>query len=207
MTKEALGLAKFVPARQFGSILALRPCTIGACLDSEHSIGHYIRRRCDCRPHHRVDIEPSPPFASAKREFSKNRAETFRQNSKFRRESGIAEITEWRKGPYLAGFFANFADQNTETGLAGWRPSAVSTLLRLFSLLTGNFTGNFAKIAALGTGETIESAVITGLPMRIPYSTEQGIIFADQGILAREQEILSARIEIIVRHDFGTKAL
>jgi hypothetical protein len=33
--------------------------------------------------------------------------------------------------------------------------------------------------------------------MRIPYSTEQGIILAEQGILAREQGILSAGIEII----------
>jgi hypothetical protein len=33
--------------------------------------------------------------------------------------------------------------------------------------------------------------------MRIPYSTEQGIILAEQGILAREQGILSAGIELI----------
>ena len=33
--------------------------------------------------------------------------------------------------------------------------------------------------------------------MRIPYSTEQGIILAEQGVLAREQGILSVGIEII----------
>jgi hypothetical protein len=33
--------------------------------------------------------------------------------------------------------------------------------------------------------------------MQIPYSTEQGIIFAKQGILSQEQGILSAGIEII----------
>lgn len=32
-----------------------------------------------------------------------------------------------------------------ETALAGWRTSADGPLLCLFSLLTGNFTGNFAK--------------------------------------------------------------
>jgi hypothetical protein len=35
--------------------------------------------------------------------------------------------------------------------------------------------------------------VITGLPVRIPYSLEQGIILADQGILAREQGIFIGR--------------
>jgi hypothetical protein len=33
--------------------------------------------------------------------------------------------------------------------------------------------------------------------MRIPYSTEQGIILAEQGLLTREQGFLSAGIEII----------
>ena len=40
---------------------------------------------------------------------------------------------------------------------------------------------------------------IAGLPMQIPYSTEQGIISAEQGILAQEQGILSGKIEIIDR--------
>jgi hypothetical protein len=33
--------------------------------------------------------------------------------------------------------------------------------------------------------------------MRIPYSTEQGIISAEQGILAQEQGILPGKIELI----------
>jgi hypothetical protein len=45
--------------------------------------------------------------------------------------------------------------------------------------------------------EIINSGVVTGLPLRIPYSVEQGIILAEQGVLAREQGILSAGIEII----------
>ncbi len=35
--------------------------------------------------------------------------------------------------------------KSQEPGLAGWRSSADGPLLRPFSLLTGNFTGNFAK--------------------------------------------------------------
>ena len=55
----------------------------------------------------------------------------------------------------------------------------------------------FSKIAAFGALETINNAVVTGLPVRIPYSTEQGIILAEHGILAREQGILSAGIAIV----------
>ena len=59
------------------------------------------------------------------------------------------------------------------------------------------FYREFCKIASSGAPETIKSGVVTGLPTRIPYSVEQGIILAEQGILAREQGILSAGIEII----------
>jgi hypothetical protein len=45
--------------------------------------------------------------------------------------------------------------------------------------------------------ETVNNGGVTGLPIRIPYSTEQGIILAEQGILAREQGILSVKIEFI----------
>jgi hypothetical protein len=59
------------------------------------------------------------------------------------------------------------------------------------------FYREFCKIAASGAPETENNGVVTGRSVRIPYSTEQGIILAEQGILAREQGILSARIEII----------
>jgi hypothetical protein len=49
----------------------------------------------------------------------------------------------------------------------------------------------FCKIAASGAPETVNNGVVTGLPMQIPYSTEQGIILAEQAILAREQGIFT----------------
>jgi len=55
------------------------------------------------------------------------------------------------------------------------------------------FYREFCKIAASGAPETVNNDVITGLPMRIPYSLEQGIILADQGILARKQGIFIGR--------------
>jgi hypothetical protein len=42
----------------------------------------------------------------------------------------------------------------------------------------------------------VNNGVIIGLSMRIPYSTEQVIIFAKQGILSQEQVISPAKTEI-----------
>jgi hypothetical protein len=50
---------------------------------------------------------------------------------------------------------------------------------------------------AFGAPETVNNGVVTGLPMQIPYSKEQGIILSEQGILARKQGIFLAGIEII----------
>jgi hypothetical protein len=67
---------------------------------------------------------------------------------------------------------------------------------------TAKFPGNreknreFCGIAVSVASETVNNAVVTGLPTQIPYSTEQGIILAEQGILAPEQGILPAGIEI-----------
>jgi hypothetical protein len=47
----------------------------------------------------------------------------------------------------------------------------------------------------LGTPATTSNAVVTGLPTQIPYSTKQGIIFAEQEIWAGEQGILSAEMK------------
>jgi hypothetical protein len=48
---------------------------------------------------------------------------------------------------------------------------------------------------ATGTPETLNSGAVAGLPIQIPYSTEQGIILVEQGILAQEQGILSDKDE------------
>jgi hypothetical protein len=56
----------------------------------------------------------------------------------------------------------------------------------------------FYIIAVSVASKTVNNGVVTGLPKRIPYSTEQGIILAEQAIFTREQGILSARIEITV---------
>ena len=61
------------------------------------------------------------------------------------------------------------------------------------------FYREFFKIAASGTSETPNNGAVPGLPMRFPYSTEQGIILTEQGVSAREQGILQLEIEIVAR--------
>jgi hypothetical protein len=58
------------------------------------------------------------------------------------------------------------------------------------------FYREFCKIVASGAPETANNGVATGLPVRIPYSIEQGNILAEQGLLAREQGISLAGIHI-----------
>ena len=67
----------------------------------------------------------------------------------------------------------------------------------LIFLANREFYREFSKIMAFGAPETANNGVVTGLPMKISYSKEQGIILAKQGILAQEQGILSAGIKII----------
>jgi hypothetical protein len=49
-----------------------------------------------------------------------------------------------RKSPPLAAIYAIAETKSPAVGLPGWRPSADRTRLQANSLLTGNFTGNFA---------------------------------------------------------------
>jgi hypothetical protein len=53
----------------------------------------------------------------------------------------------------------------------------------------------FCQISASGARETVNNAVVTGLSIRIPYSTEQGIILAEQGIVVQEQGIPLAKTQ------------
>jgi len=57
--------------------------------------------------------------------------------------------------------------------------------------LPGNREMNrrFCRIAASGASEAANGGVVTGLPIRIPYSTEQGSLAQEQGILSAEIEI------------------
>jgi hypothetical protein len=110
----------------------------------------------------------------------------------------IAEFKKRRIG----GFWAATAYVCGETGLVGWRSSAGRPPLCPFSLLTGNFTGNFCKIAVSGAPETLSCGAVTALSMQIPYSAEQGIIFGGTGNFGGRTGSLSPDIAIISGRDF-----
>ena len=124
----------------------------------------------------------SPLLISTKRGIFQTLARGFWQ--KFRILSQIEDTRDQptRKKPRTWGPFQPCVSQNRETGLTGWGSSAASTLLCPLSLLTGNLQGNFARSRVRERQRLVKCGVVTGLSMRIPYSTEQGIILAEQRI-------------------------
>jgi hypothetical protein len=64
---------------------------------------------------------------------------------------------------------------------------------------------DFCGIAVSILPETANNGVDAGLPRPIPYSTEQGIILAEQRILALEQGILSAEMNLSSNEIFSAK--
>ena len=66
----------------------------------------------------------------------------------------------------MAGFLVTLSGKSLETRLAGWRSSADAPLLCPFSLLRGNFTGNFRYYGADATGNSCGSHDI--VPGKVP---------------------------------------
>jgi hypothetical protein len=67
------------------------------------------------------------------------------------------------------------------------------------SLLTGNFTGNFAYLGNVSSVESPKVCVVRGSSAQIPYATEQGSFPIEQGILTQEQGFSSIKTQIIAR--------
>ena len=114
------------------------------------------------------------------------RGRTSASNTRTDFECAITETECRRAVPPIRELFANRREISLRVRLTQSKsnPSPLPN-----SLLTGKRTGNFAKNAAWVASKTVNYSVVTGLPIQIPYSTEQGIILAKQGILAREQGI------------------
>ena len=64
----------------------------------------------------------------------------------------------------------------------------------------------FCKIVASGAPETANNGVVTGRPMRIPCSTKQGIVLAEQAILALEK-FYRPKLKSSPNKNFSTKGL
>jgi hypothetical protein len=86
----------------------------------------------------------SPPIVSAKQEYSPAMPETFGNFRLKISEPGVRRRNRTRKKPGLPAHSRASWRAWPNARMAGWRGSADRTRLRTNSLLTGNFTGNFA---------------------------------------------------------------
>jgi hypothetical protein len=64
--------------------------------------------------------------------------------------------------------FLTYSTSAEETGLAGWRRSADRTSLQANSLVSGNFTGNFAILVSQKPISLHETAVLQRLLVKFP---------------------------------------
>jgi hypothetical protein len=109
---------------------------------------------------------------------------------------GTQRLSHERKKPANGGLLSDMVEE-----ISGDQTGWLATQCRWSPALLGfpanrEFYREFCKIVASRAPETLNSGVVAGLPMQIPYAMEQGIISAEQGILAQEQGISTAKLEI-----------
>jgi hypothetical protein len=73
-----------------------------------------------------------------------------------------------QKGPPLAGLSATKEGNSLKRGMPGWRRSADRTCLYENSLVSGNFTGNFAISGLLQPIPEQETAALQHFPEQFP---------------------------------------
>src|SRR5882757_9577592 len=83
--------------------------------------------------------------------------------------------------------------QSVKAGLRGWRRSADRTRLQANSLLTGNFTGNFAILVPCAPGSTQDTAVLQRFLAQFPKQIIREKISKNRVFLGDYQGIWSAK--------------
>ena len=101
---------------------------------------------------------------------------------------GAAETGHRAKGAVHAGFIGGCSSKSRETGLDGWRSSANGPLLCPFSLLTGNFTGNFAKSWLLPRQRLQIVAAAQGIRSKFPTQQNRELSQQNREFLRRNRE-------------------
>ena len=76
-------------------------------------------------------------------------------------------------------------NMRVRTGLPPWRRSADRTSLQANSLVSGNFTGNFAISGLREPIPEQETAALQRFPQQFPKQINRGKYFNDQGISTR----------------------
>jgi hypothetical protein len=123
----------------------------------------------ECLPRHAVDDRTSLRSASPqKRNFPIVDQRLSAKIANFDSIKVAPETDRSSKSGAHAGFFADLVEKESETGLVGCRSSADRPLLCLSSLLTGNFTGNFAESRLWEPRRLQVMAVVAGLSCEFP---------------------------------------
>jgi hypothetical protein len=121
------------------------PCRQREAISVRATLISHIGHNSHCHLGRAARSNRSPHRDSAKRELFNNYVETFGAIWEFGFDSGTRRDSVPRKSPLTAGQIVLWIERGPETRLAGWRRSADGPLLCPFSLLTGNFTGNFVE--------------------------------------------------------------
>jgi hypothetical protein len=96
--------------------------------------------------------------------------------------SRFAKARHWR------AFLSLLRAKSPVVGLPGWRRSADRTRLRTNSLLTGNFTGNFAILRLAGPMPRQETAVLQPLLEQFPMQINRENILKNREFLSAIRE-------------------
>ena len=106
-----------------------------------------------------------------------------------------------------ADFHATSLHNSLETGLGGWRGSAVCPLLCSISLLTGNFTGNFAKLGHSGAPETKNKPSFRGFRWEFPTQRNRELFSPNSEPYGENREFYRPELKLLPDAIFGTKDL
>jgi hypothetical protein len=97
----------------------------------------------------------------------------------------------------IAGLSRLIGRSGRMPGLPGWRRSADRTYLRPISLLTGNFTGNFAILVPRGPISLHETPVLQPFLEQFPTQTNRENILRNREFLAGNREFLASKMLLV----------
>jgi hypothetical protein len=104
-----------------------------------------------------------------------------------------------RKSPLLAGISPIIRGGFLSAGLVGWRRSVDRTCLHTISLLTGNFTGNFAILRVPQTFSEQVTAALQPLFEKFPTQINRENISGNREFLTGNREF---QLQKLLHHAF-----
>jgi hypothetical protein len=127
--------------------------------------------------------------------------ETFGDSSPRKRYSESQRLRVGLQSPPMAALPMTYPERPSVAGLDGWRRSADRAGLHINSLLTGNFTGNFAIIRSHGRYEQQETTLLQPFPERFPAES-----IRENSLTNRERKTQSRERRPRQSHEFNVSA-